>query len=258
MRFINTSSMGYPTGMVSEKVAGLKSLNISMDDAKNTAEELVSQLGLSSFIVSAIGSMPDGEIHPNIEAYDDIPKCYVFYFTRAIGGIPETYISTNIPIDITGEKPVLHTENWPDERVEVCVDDRGVTALTFFSPMKVLKTLNQNVSLKPFTEIMDRFKTQMQLGGAWRKDDTILSRRVYINKIVLGYARIRDKDHTDEYLMVPVWDFFGYDVKKYAEGIGDEGQLDENNEFVEKDNFGRSYLTINAIDGSIIDRALGY
>lgn len=51
--------------------------------------------------------------------------------------------------------------------------------------------------------------------------------------------------------------FFSYSVDKYSEPQPGGWQLDENNEFVNKVN-GHSFLTINAIDGSIIDRNLGY
>jgi len=75
--------------------------------------------------------------------------------------------------------------------------------------------------------------------------------------------------HEGEFLLIPVWDFYGYDVSTIKEfpleddfelrslsmwGFGDineEGELTVNWPFL-------SYLTINAIDGSIIDRVRGY
>ncbi len=57
-------------------------------------------------------------------------------------------------------------------------------------------------------------------------------------------------------MYVPVWDFFGSCIEKYDKTVVDSN-YNENNEYIEK-TFGHSYLTINAIDGSIIDRNLGY
>ena len=57
------------------------------------------------------------------------------------------------------------------------------------------------------------------------------------------------------YMYVPVWDFFGYSVNTYTDNT--QLVLDKNNQKT-FDEFGKSYITINALDGSIIDRALGY
>ena len=77
------------------------------------------------------------------------------------------------------------------------------------------------------------------------------SRVFNIDCIVLGYARIYEPS-TDAHtgLLVPVWDFFGsrkidseYDGETYSDTT---------------DWPTWSFLTINAVDGSIIDRSLGY
>ena len=68
-------------------------------------------------------------------------------------------------------------------------------------------------------------------------------KNVTIDSICLGYARVLKQDETGVGLLVPAWDFFG--TVTDADGtVYEEGD--------------RSLLTINAIDGSIIDRGLGY
>jgi len=47
------------------------------------------------------------------------------------------------------------------------------------------------------------------------------------------------------------------DYEKWAEGTGGQGQQNENNEWSDAE-FGDCLLTINPIDGSVIDRAAGY
>ncbi len=54
-----------------------------------------------------------------------------------------------------------------------------------------------------------------------------------------------------------VYDFFGYSVDKYSKPEEGGNALDENNEYLNKIQ-GFSFLSFNAIDGSIIDRNLGY
>ena len=64
-----------------------------------------------------------------------------------------------------------------------------------------------------------------------------------MNDIRLGYARVLKQDETGVGLLVPAWDFFGTVTDADGAVFDDPDQ---------------SLLTINAIDGTIIDRAAGY
>jgi hypothetical protein len=96
--------------------------------------------------------------------------------------------------------------------------------------------------------------------GAWlnKEDDPdIIGRIVNVRKIELGGMRIISRDKKNEYLYVPVWSFFGDVTSRYAFGKGDVNQLNDKGEFTDRQLF-QCVLTINAIDGSIINRAQGY
>lgn len=69
------------------------------------------------------------------------------------------------------------------------------------------------------------------------------AKAVTVRDIRLGYMRVLKQDEAGVGLLVPVWDFFG-DVD-YENSRG----------FTNPDT---SLLTINAVDGSIIDRSRGY
>ena len=61
--------------------------------------------------------------------------------------------------------------------------------------------------------------------------------------------RIRDRENFDEGMLIPVWDFRG--TVEYAyDGWDNYGFTGDHEE--------RIFLTVNAVDGSIIDRDLGY
>ena len=60
-----------------------------------------------------------------------------------------------------------------------------------------------------------------------------------IGKITLGLMRIQNKDDEDNYTLIPVWDVFEKNTLN--------GQIDT-----------MSMMTINAMDGSVIDRTVGY
>jgi hypothetical protein len=69
--------------------------------------------------------------------------------------------------------------------------------------------------------------------------------------------RVAQKDNPHEFLLIPVWDFYGYVELAYNNQSESQYVLDENNMHNYR-NHRYSFLTINAIDGSIIDRSLGY
>ena len=72
-----------------------------------------------------------------------------------------------------------------------------------------------------------------------------------IDRIVLGYARIYEPS-TDAHtgVLIPVWDFFG--------SMTSESEYNGETESNTSKDPNESFLTINAVDGSIIDRDLGY
>ena len=67
-----------------------------------------------------------------------------------------------------------------------------------------------------------------------------------ITEITFSYMRVRKPDQA-EYWLLPVWDFQGYDTRFAADRMDDYDWWDT-----------FSLLTVNAIDGSIVDRNLGY
>ena len=64
-------------------------------------------------------------------------------------------------------------------------------------------------------------------------------KEIEVTDIRLGYAIISEEGSFDTGLLVPVWDFNGI-IKQY-------GRTEE-----------KSIMTINAIDGTVINRELGY
>ena len=108
-------------------------------------------------------------------------------------------------------------------------------------PIDVTEMIAEDSELLSFDQIMDVFAaiaplTLLPLEG---EGNVSLS----IDRAVLGYMCLQERGKPTSYQLVPVWDFFG------VRTLGREVQDDH-------DRF--SWLTINAIDGTIIDRILGY
>ena len=107
----------------------------------------------------------------------------------------------------------------------------------------------EDTQLMPFDQIADIFakmimvkNSDVQIANKRNVFDTV--RNYEITKVKLGLMRIKAKDSFDEGLLVPAWDFWGHSVWEWQGETSDFGE-----EIV---------LTINAIDGSMIDRELGY
>ena len=108
------------------------------------------------------------------------------------------------------------------------------------APLEVTETVVDKSNLKSFDEIKDTFEKMVMITNAKTDSELDSGVTVQVNRAVLGYARISEADSYDTGLLVPVWDFEGKVTDEYgSEYMG-------------------SVMTINAIDGSIIDRSLGY
>jgi len=140
----------------------------------------------------------------------------------------------------------IYKEPYPQETLVITVGLEGVQAVSYTSPMQVSEVLAGNSALMPFNDVQDIFDQHIVLNGFDPSKEVYLN----IDRVQLGMMRI-DQQNSDEYLIVPVWDFYGnYVASRNNEHLEDNPKP--------RKHYGRSFLTINAVDGSIIDRELGY
>ena len=237
--------MDYSSGSSYEKPTE-ESIGISLDDAKQLVQEKVDAMGLGDMsqcgwnyaIQTSIGT-------DDTSSY--LGGGYVIYYSRTINGVPLTYT-----MDAGGALEDMDStmETWAYENLYFYVNADGIDSMSYSNPYTIGETKTENLRLLPFTEIMNIYEKMMIVTNA--DNLSYENSRIYsINRIVLGYARIYEPS-TDAHtgLLVPVWDFFGsrkidseYDGETYSD-ITDYPTW--------------SFLTINAVDGSIIDRGLGY
>ena len=69
-----------------------------------------------------------------------------------------------------------------------------------------------------------------------------------VEKIQLSYCRVQRRDKPGQYVMTPVWDFFGYRAQENGDGTLRVLEVCPNTVL----------LTLNAIDGTVVDRHYGY
>lgn len=177
-------------------------------------------------------------------------------FVQAHGGIPATYALSNAAVS----QPTYEYA-WGSEYLMVYVDaSYNVCRVIWQNPDRERKTIDSNVSLLSFSRIQDIIRSNLRyFEPDYPYWDDILHRTLVIERITLGMMRVKRIQSVEEYVVIPVWDCFGYYVDHYESQDKSGYVLDENNDAVVDENGGiGSFLTINAIDGSIIDRHLGY
>ena len=113
----------------------------------------------------------------------------------------------------------------------------GIVGMRWEAPYSILENVTEDSSLIPFSEVEKIFEKMIALKYA--NTQSIIT----IENICFGYARVAEQNRSGSALMVPAWDFFGT--------ISDFNGIS-------RSDYGTSLITINAIDGSIIDRGLGY
>ena len=110
---------------------------------------------------------------------------------------------------------------------------------------RILATLLA-VALLPFSDIWDIFSKISLLSIQYLEANEGLEKNeAEVTEIRLGYMSVLQSDGTYHY--IPVWDFYAYRV---LDGHGGYGGAPDPAQQI--------FLTVNAIDGTVIDRNLGY
>ncbi|MDR0963587.1 MAG: DUF6034 family protein, partial [Clostridium sp.] len=120
------------------------------------------------------------------------------------------------------------------------------------SPYTVKEIVFEESSMLPFGEIQSIFEQMIGVvHDGWDNDENY-SFEVKITEARLGLMRVTEQDVGESGLIIPVWDFFGTVTLKGKPGKPNPSEGTDNSYQY------TSLLTINAIDGSIIDRELGH
>jgi hypothetical protein len=266
---LNFSDLGiYPmyepavTAVVTGQTAAPQGSNLSMSpvQAQQEAEELLNQAGVTDMRVRAVylasnfytltpGSDPDprGTTDPEQAKYT-----YIVSFQRVVNGVAVTNPGASIASSGTGEDG---SAEWWYERLEVQLNENGISRFYWVAPHTVGKIEVEQSKLLPLDEVEDLFQTMVQV----KYEPMVLEKDTYhitsmtldVNGITLSLQRVREGDSVTEGLFIPVWNFWGTQTVVYEDGttvVRDS---------VNGDTHPISLLTINAVDGSVIDMQKG-
>jgi hypothetical protein len=224
--------------------------SITREKAIAQAEDMMRKAGIRDMRLvltmpasATIGSTLDGS-----------KQCWVLGYYPVVNGILLAAIKNNA-------YPNALWASYPDDDAETeynavfyspavffQIDDTGIY-MQWAAPIDLLETLNENAVLLPFEQIQERIRQQLPITYAAMESVT----EVHITRVELNYMRARIKDTQDGYMLIPVWDVIGYTDEPIKNPFdGTTGARVNPEDFLE------TLLTISAIDGSVLDRQLGY
>lgn len=226
-------------------------VNITREEAIGQGDALLAQMGISGYGCAAVkvGIKGLSEQDRTAEALSNAEKCWLLYYTKEYNGIVSTFDEQEGTWGLKDAEidapPVYY------DRIEIAIGDQGISSFVWHGREKENGILNENAALMPFEEIKQVFLNGTKLKYAYIEDAEGKSGQgetweCVANRIELGYMRIMSGNGVVSYQAIPVWDFFGT-----VGPISEDKGLASNSDYM-------SLITINAIDGSIIDRGIGY
>ncbi len=242
----------YITALLSEyRGSQAQGCRYSSEEAIAMASEVAARIAphLTEIQWGVMGSSDDGNDGSAGSQGGAASQAYAVIFTARVDDIPVTYtILENSILMGADERMTSYSSVLPNEVLKIVVADQGIVSLRWDSPSWICDPLESDVDLLPFESIMDVARTILPLKYAWQ--ETSYDRVEYtIDRITFGYCRVRMKNDISRYILVPAWDFFGT-ARFYR-----DGELLEREDSYLQFN---SLLTVNAMDGTVIDREEAY
>ena len=229
-------------------------LNYAPAQARAMAEELLEGTGMGVYRMYL--DCDYDTFNPELETrtVETSNYGYTLECLRMVNGIPcaaDSCISS-------GEQHDRYAPSWPYEQCTIFITNDGIQSVQWSSPIEVTDTVVEQAKLLPFRDIMDIFKkmapivytpnTQNEAGQFM--DDLIEQYGITVEEIRLELRRIREQNSVTDGLLIPVWSFYGSQWHSMKDGSEPGKTGTENGQIC--------LLTINAVDGSIIDLAKGY
>jgi hypothetical protein len=131
------------------------------------------------------------------------------------------------------------------EYLSIDVEDNEIVGFCWDGPFEIKNIIAEDIELLPFAEVMKNVENQLSVKYSYIAE-TNEKYGLYVDEVILTYAVERVIERPNEFMIIPVWAFYGgYDYgdgQKVSDGRFLEGRYRES----------ASLLTVNAVDGSVI------
>ena len=220
-----------------------QSAQIHPEEVMAQAAEALEQLAISDYVLQ------DGEYFASyIAGQDDVAVVdrigYGVHAVRMVDGVPVRYTHQD-----GGSMQEDERVCWPYEELTFIYDEEGLDEFRWSSPCEITDLSADYVFLLPFSDIQNVFEKMIikKMQDSFDEEGGASGVEIEIDQICLSYVRIREKNAI-EGTLIPVWDFFG--TQTYKNESGEVIYIQESGY--------DSILTVNAMDGTVVDRKLGY
>lgn len=184
-----------------EPYSGDETLTISEDSAVRLAAQALADMGVSGYACSA--SIPSKYRTANAERM----PVYHIVFTRQVNGAVETCTNVDTIYNEYGDSRDY-------EKINFLIDDDGIVRVEYNNPCEVVGTVIDETDLLPFDKIRAIFEKMVTIVGNNVDFNSVFDAsggvEYHITEVRLGLVSISEHN-SDNILLVPAWDFLGYE-----------------------------------------------
>ena len=213
-----------------ESVEGCR-IRTTAKEARAIVEEFIENTGITYMAVDEVSLMS------NVYGQAGGKQAWQFTLFRTVNGVEIVADIDQTSADGTGT-----AASWMNERLFIGVDDEGIKDIYWGGPLNVTEVVSENTAMLSFDEIKSIFGKMMRIKFEPGVRNSEFEIEYHITRIRLSLQRISEADSFTTGLLVPVWNFYGC--------VSYDGELQEESDW--------PILTINGIDGSVIDLHKGY
>ena len=213
-------------------------LSLTREGAQVLAEQKLRDMGLDHLACAYAASLRvyRGDVIVEGNPYG---AYWAFAFTPEVNGAPMSFTTQ------TAVEPSEYNREWRYEQCRVLVDEQGVALLEYDAPCAVERVEVEAATLLPFQKVQEVFEKMVLIVNN-NADINNSDQRYAVTEVRLSLVSIPEQNGNGG-LLVPCWDFLGYpaetaDYPPLWRTLG----LQPHTTYC--------YLTVNAIDGSIIQR----
>jgi hypothetical protein len=216
----------------------LPKVELKPSEAKQLVQKLLDKTN-SGMVVDSIYLQDDTQYYDDGTIQPPAHYAYLIYCVRTVEGFPCSCVAGESMPEADATAP-----SWRYEQTYFMVNSEGIFNMVWTCPLEVVETVNEDAQLTPFTEIQEIFENMMLVKYEAQSETSKYT--FMIDRVTLSLHRIIEQNSNESGLLVPAWNFYGKWTIKTDDPNGSFEYL------------GQSFMTINAIDGSVIDIYKGY
>lgn len=211
---------------------------LTTEQAIEAADKFVSQLVGDAYHCYMVGET-DGRYYDKQNrdaAYTPVSETsYVLTYTRVVDGVP--LLPATYQMMDAGHRTDLFIPAVGYDQMFITLDRQGRVSHFFWSCPSSIQEERIPQQLMPFADIMDIAEKMLPL--RYQSEEIQGEQCFQVSRISLGYMALLQRDKLT-FALTPVWNFYGdYDPEREHYSY-------------------RPLLTLNAVDGTVVDLAYGY